>query len=246
MPCWTRCRAKRIIAIEPHPGVATLFLSCRDWRRWFADGRLRLLTGPDYKGAADLARFLDGLREISIVAHPLRARWEPEAVARASAVAQRMVQNAKSNGNARRRFAGPYLLQTLSDHGDWPRGGSPGARSAVRRQTGRRRWCRAVTGRERARSRCASGSRRDRCRRYGAGAVALGRRLAARRCRRRFERAQRPAPHDTNRDRARVARRRRQRASLGLRPVCRPHVHVPRRRSRAVALVATASRGTPS
>jgi hypothetical protein len=109
--------AKRVIAIEPHPGIATLFLSCRDWRRWFADGRLRLLTGPDYAGAADVARFLDGLSDISIVAHPLRARWEPDAVARATSVATRVMQNAKSNGKARRRFAGPYLLQTLSNLG---------------------------------------------------------------------------------------------------------------------------------
>ena len=110
-----RTGVKRVIAIEPHPGVATLFLSMGDWRQWFEDGRLRLVTGPDYQGAADFARLLDGLEDIAVVAHPLRARWEQEVIARATAVATRVAQNAKANGNARRRFAGPYLLQTLAN-----------------------------------------------------------------------------------------------------------------------------------
>jgi hypothetical protein len=110
-----RSGVKRVIAIEPHPGVATLFLSMGDWRQWFDDGRLRLVTGPDYQGAADVARLLDGLGHIAVVSHPLRARWEPAVIARATSVAKRVAQNAKANGNARRRFAGPYLLQTLTN-----------------------------------------------------------------------------------------------------------------------------------
>jgi hypothetical protein len=106
---------RKIVAVEPDPGLATLLLSRRDWRQWFASGRLRLLTGPDYRGAAETARFLDGLSEIPIVAHPLRAGIEPEAAAAAAAVAGRIAQNAKSNGEARQRFAGPYLLQTLAN-----------------------------------------------------------------------------------------------------------------------------------
>jgi hypothetical protein len=106
---------QRVVAIEPHPGLATLLLSRTDWAPWFAGGRLRLLTGPDYAGAADLARFLDGLRDIAVVVHPTRARVEPEVMAGAEAVARQMVQNAHANGNARRRFAGPYLLQTLGN-----------------------------------------------------------------------------------------------------------------------------------
>ena len=105
----------KVVALEPDPGVATLFLSRRDWREWFRSGRLRLLTGPDYRGAVETARFLDGLREIAIASHPLRTALEPDASARATLVAKRLAENAASNGRARRRFAGPYLLQTLSN-----------------------------------------------------------------------------------------------------------------------------------
>jgi hypothetical protein len=105
----------KILAIEPDPGLATLFLSRRDWRQWFAGGRLRLLTGPDYRGAADTARFLDGLAGVSIVSHPRRARVDPRSMAIAAAVAGRIVKNARANGEARRQFAGPYLLQTLQN-----------------------------------------------------------------------------------------------------------------------------------
>jgi hypothetical protein len=107
--------ARRVIAIEPHAGVATLLLSTRDWRPWIAEGRLRLLTGPDYAGAADVARVLDGLRGIAIVSNAGRAQREPDAMGHALAVANRVAQNAKANGHARRRFAKPYLLQTLAN-----------------------------------------------------------------------------------------------------------------------------------
>lgn len=106
---------RKVVAVEPDPGLATLLLSRRDWRQMFANGNLRLLTGPDYRGAADVARFLDGLSEIPIVSHPLRTEIEPGAHARARAVAERVAENARNNGQARRRFAGPYLLQTLTN-----------------------------------------------------------------------------------------------------------------------------------
>lgn len=105
----------KVVAVEPDPGLATLLLSRRDWRQMFANGNLRLLTGPDYRGAADIARFLDGLRDIPIVSHPLRTDVEPDLYARAKAVAERVAENARTNGRARRRFAGPYLLQTLTN-----------------------------------------------------------------------------------------------------------------------------------
>jgi hypothetical protein len=103
----------KILAIEPDPGLATLLLSRRDWRPHLTGASLRLLTGPDYRGANDVARFLDGLAGIAIIGHPVRVRHDPDAMARAMATAERVVQNARANGNARRQFAGPYLLQTL-------------------------------------------------------------------------------------------------------------------------------------
>jgi hypothetical protein len=41
----------RVVALEPDAGVARLMLARRDWTRWIDEGRLRLLTGPDYRGA---------------------------------------------------------------------------------------------------------------------------------------------------------------------------------------------------
>ena len=110
-----RLGIRKVVAIEPDPGVATLLLSRRDWSGWFESGGLRLLTGPDYRGLADTARFLDGLSDIPILANRARAHAEPEPSARAAAIAERLAQDAKANGQARQRFAGPYLLQTLTN-----------------------------------------------------------------------------------------------------------------------------------
>jgi len=106
---------KKVVLIEPDPGLAMLFLSRRDWRPWIAQGRLRLLTGPDFRGAADAARIFDGLQDVPVVAHPLRARLEPASIEGATAIGQRIAKNARANGEARRKFAGPYLLQTLGN-----------------------------------------------------------------------------------------------------------------------------------
>ena len=118
---------RKVVAIEPDPGVATLLLSRRDWSGWFTSGGLRLLTGPDYRGLADTARFLDGLHEIPILSSRVRADAEPEPLARAVAVAERLAQEAKANGKARQRFAGPYLLQTLTNLPAIAREGDAGA-----------------------------------------------------------------------------------------------------------------------
>ncbi len=105
----------RILLIEPDPAVAAVFLSCRDWRPLITSGRLRLLTGPDYRGAADIARFFDGLADIAVVTHPFRTHSEPREAAMATVVGQRIANGARANGEARRKFAGPYLLQTLAN-----------------------------------------------------------------------------------------------------------------------------------
>lgn len=106
---------KKVVVIETDPGIATLFLSRRDWRAWIRDGRLRLLTGPDFRGAADAARIFDGLQDLPVAAHPRRAGLEPRAMDAAVAIGDRIAKNARANGEARRKFAGPYLLQTLGN-----------------------------------------------------------------------------------------------------------------------------------
>jgi len=105
----------RVIALEPDPGVATLMLGRRDWTRWLESGRLRLLTGPDYRGAATCSRHVDVTKAPLVIEHPILAAHHPADVAAARSVAHQMIADAEKNLEARRKFAGRYLLQTLGN-----------------------------------------------------------------------------------------------------------------------------------
>jgi hypothetical protein len=105
----------RVIALEPDPGVATLMLARRDWTRWIAQGKLRILTGPDYRGASTCAKDVDASEPPVMVINPQLAAHRPGDVAAARAVAFRLVSEAEKNADARKRFAGRYLLQSLGN-----------------------------------------------------------------------------------------------------------------------------------
>ena len=105
----------RVVALEPDPGVAVLMLARRDWTSWIDQGRLRLLTGPDYRGAANCGRYVDVSAPPTVLASPLLADHRPKEVAAARAVATRLIAEAEANANARKRFAGRYLLQSLAN-----------------------------------------------------------------------------------------------------------------------------------
>lgn len=105
----------KVLVVEPDPGVATLFLARRDWSQWFDSGRLRLLVGPAYGGATSLARWLDVTGTPVISLSPVLAAERPKSAAAAQAIAQRVMDDAMANLDARRRFAGRYLLQTLGN-----------------------------------------------------------------------------------------------------------------------------------
>jgi hypothetical protein len=105
----------RVVAIEPDPGVAVLMLARRDWSRWIEKGSLRLLTGPDYGGAAHCARWVDVSEPPQLLVSPQLAHYRPDDVAAARAVAERLISEAEKNAHARKRFAGPYLLQSLGN-----------------------------------------------------------------------------------------------------------------------------------
>jgi hypothetical protein len=105
----------RVIALEPEPGVATLMLARRDWTRWFESGRLRLLTGPDYRGAASCSRHVSAIVAPRVIEHPTLAAHRPAEVGAARTVVRQMIADAEKNFDARRRFAGRYLLQTLAN-----------------------------------------------------------------------------------------------------------------------------------
>lgn len=106
-------RSRRVLALEPEPGLLGGFLSRRDWRLWLRGGRLRLLTGPDYVGAGEAWRQLDTAGEPAVLVHPVLAQARPEGVRRALEVAKRIVFDARANAQAREANAGTYLLNTL-------------------------------------------------------------------------------------------------------------------------------------
>lgn len=105
----------RVLAFEPDPAVATLWMARRDWRDWIESGRLRLLVGPDYAGATATARWVDVTTTPVVSVNETLAAQRPKSTQGAQAVAARVVSDAEANLDARRRFAGRYLLQTLGN-----------------------------------------------------------------------------------------------------------------------------------
>jgi hypothetical protein len=112
-----RAAGTRIIAIEPFPALARAMLHRRDWQEWLQSGRLTLLVGPEYHAAGDTGRTLDerAAASASIVEHPVVKREFPAETARAQAAANHVLQGAKANAEARRAFAGRYLVNTLTN-----------------------------------------------------------------------------------------------------------------------------------
>lgn len=105
----------RVLALEPDPGVAALLLARRDFTPWIAQGRLCVLTGPDYRGAMNCGRFVDVSVPPTVLVSPALAAHRTDEVTAARAVATRLIAEADANANARARFAGRYLLQTLAN-----------------------------------------------------------------------------------------------------------------------------------
>jgi hypothetical protein len=105
----------KVLAFEPDPAVATLCLARRDWRAWIESGRFRLLVGPDYAGATSMARWVDVATPPVVSVSDTLAAQRPKSTQGARAVADRVISDAAANLEARRRFAGRYLLQTLGN-----------------------------------------------------------------------------------------------------------------------------------
>lgn len=109
-----RCPGAKIVALEPEPSCIPALLGHRDLAGWLAGGRLLLLWGPDYYGADGAWRFLDGSGKTPpVVVHHALARRDVPGFQNARAVVERMVFGAYANAEARRKFAGRYLLNTL-------------------------------------------------------------------------------------------------------------------------------------
>jgi hypothetical protein len=105
----------RVVVLEPDPGVAALLLARKDWRPRIERRQLRILVGPQYAGASTCARDVDVSNEPIVLTCPRLAEHWPALARTAETAARRIISEAQSNANARKRFAGRYLLQTLSN-----------------------------------------------------------------------------------------------------------------------------------
>ncbi len=105
----------RVVLLEPDPGLAALQLAQDDWTARIAAGRLCVLTGPDYGGAINCARLLDVTEPPPMLASPALSAYRRDELKAAGSVAVKLVAEATANLNARKRFAGRYLLQTLAN-----------------------------------------------------------------------------------------------------------------------------------
>ena len=105
----------RVLAIEPVPETARAMLARRDWTHWLQSGRLTLLVGPAYAGSAEAWRAFKTGEPTSppTIVSPLVEREFPEETRRARALASKIVAGVRANEEARKQFAGRYLLNTL-------------------------------------------------------------------------------------------------------------------------------------
>lgn len=105
-----------ILAVEPEAGCVRPLLSRRDFSGLITAGRLRLLWGPDYAGASDAWRvFGDSPVDPLVIGHPVAGQDPPGSQTLARDVVSKCIFGARQNAEARRRFAGRYLLNTLAN-----------------------------------------------------------------------------------------------------------------------------------
>jgi 2-polyprenyl-3-methyl-5-hydroxy-6-metoxy-1,4-benzoquinol methylase len=111
-----RLPTTNVLALEPSPAVAAGIAALPGVSSRVEQGRLMLLTGPDYAGATEAWRLFSTVNGMPpIFLDPVLEQQRPEDMARAKLAAAKVVLGAKENNAARRQFAGPYLLNTLTN-----------------------------------------------------------------------------------------------------------------------------------
>ena len=104
----------RVVIFEPEPALLPWFFARRDWRPLIDTGRLIALAGPSFEGSQVAWRlFGDGENDPLVLAHPILGRARPEVTRTAAQVIGRARLGARGNEEARRKFAAPYLVNTL-------------------------------------------------------------------------------------------------------------------------------------
>ena len=105
----------RILVIEPEPELAVAWLSRRSWSDLILAGRLRLLVGPAFAGAARVAQAVEGIERLPVVANPVLTREYPEVMLAARQALDRVVRDAAANADARFRFEDLAFRNTLAN-----------------------------------------------------------------------------------------------------------------------------------
>ncbi len=103
-----------LLLLEPDPAFLRWSLGRRDWTALFTAGRLMVLTGPTYDGRAEAWRLIAPASiDPPIRCHPVIGEACPDAAREAAQVVRQAVAGARANDEARQRFAGRYLVNTL-------------------------------------------------------------------------------------------------------------------------------------
>jgi hypothetical protein len=106
----------RVLVFEPEPACVLAMFERRDWRPMIDDGRLMMLAGPEVDGAQAAWRLLGRLTaDPPQLIHPVIAVARRDRTVAAARLARKAIADARANDEARRRFAAPYLLNTLSN-----------------------------------------------------------------------------------------------------------------------------------
>jgi hypothetical protein len=109
-----RSSSARVLVLEPEAGFIPWFLARRDWRPLIDAGRLLVLGGPDFPGAAQAWRVLGrSSTEPLRLVHPVLATARAEGARAAGAVVRRAIVDGRANEAARQRFTERYLTNTL-------------------------------------------------------------------------------------------------------------------------------------
>jgi hypothetical protein len=104
----------RMLVLEPDSACCAAMFDRRDYRHLIEAGRLMVLGGPAFDGAAHAWRVLGRIAaEPPRLIHPVIAVARREATVTAARIVQKATAGALANERARRQFAAPYLLNTL-------------------------------------------------------------------------------------------------------------------------------------
>src|SRR5262249_46862901 len=111
-----RQASTNVLAIEPVLARVRQSMDRPQWQSWIKSGRLTLLVGPDNAGYADAWRLIArSALQPPMLVDPELMEKVPVPTEGAKAIAKQILRGARANENARKRFAGGYLLNTLTN-----------------------------------------------------------------------------------------------------------------------------------